>query len=275
MGLSCAASSPPPPASGPRRNPCIRGGTQVGGTLVRTGAVPAWGVRRLGEPGRDPLLVRLSCAIGLPERWPDILGLAVRVQGDSGGDLLFATTGRGWVADHSAGSCSYRGERPTGAWRPPALSDAERADDPRRGARDPARRECCEWTAHLAAASPRDPWRRFGILELALPTSDHDPLVSFDPMLNPVPGLPPTTGRGTPARARTWRRGGPGAPHSGRMGRSVLPLRRMHRSFDDTMDGAGQFHGPRAIMPSDGPWPAPAKGRRRNRRRRPERPWCG
>ena len=88
------------------------------GALARargTRALHAVGVCGRGtlkfEPGTDhgvPLLsgarshsclVRASRAVGLP-RLPDIEGLALRIDGPDGGDLLFASTGAGMVTRH-------------------------------------------------------------------------------------------------------------------------------------------------------------------------------
>ena len=57
----------------------------------------ATGVAWLDEPDSDLVLVRRSRAVGLPTRWPDVHGLAVRVALTRGGvgDLLLASTGWG------------------------------------------------------------------------------------------------------------------------------------------------------------------------------------
>ena len=53
-------------------------GTTVHGRLVVPGGA-GLGVPLLDEPGRHDVLVRFSRALGLPDRLPDVLGLAVRV----------------------------------------------------------------------------------------------------------------------------------------------------------------------------------------------------
>jgi hypothetical protein len=55
----------------------------------------------LDVSGSRPALVRVSRSVGLPGRWPDLLGIAVRVssgRGDAVLDVLFASVaGRGWA----------------------------------------------------------------------------------------------------------------------------------------------------------------------------------
>lgn len=64
-------------------------------------AVP---VRLLAERGVHPCIVRLSRAVGTPDGWWDIGGLALRVEGAGPGhrpaDLLFASTGLGSRSRH-------------------------------------------------------------------------------------------------------------------------------------------------------------------------------
>ena len=52
--------------------------------------------------GRHPAVLRLSRGVGLPDRWPDILGLALRVDVGADGplDLLFNSAGRGPAGKH-------------------------------------------------------------------------------------------------------------------------------------------------------------------------------
>jgi hypothetical protein len=57
--------------------------------------------RALDVSGSRPALVRVSRSVGLPSRWPDLLGIAVRVssgRGDEVLDVLFASVaGRAWA----------------------------------------------------------------------------------------------------------------------------------------------------------------------------------
>lgn len=127
------------------------------------------------------MLVRRSRAVGLPEGLPDIHGLAIRVplQGGGHGDLLLATTGRGRLTRFllTAGRTPY--SRPLTTLLPyrtptgPKLIAAL--------ARSAHRYE-------LAYASPGGSWHQFGDLVLSS-TRGPDPLVSFAPVRNTLPGL--------------------------------------------------------------------------------------
>lgn len=70
-------------------------GTTVGGRLLVPGGA-GLGVPLLDEPGRYAAVVRFSRALGLPDRLPDVLGVAVRVLDAHGPgehqDLLLDTT---------------------------------------------------------------------------------------------------------------------------------------------------------------------------------------
>jgi hypothetical protein len=70
-----------------------------GGTFhatVRTAGGAGCGVALLDEGGRYRALARFSRGLGLPEGWPDVLGIALRVYGGAGPDadldLLVSTT---------------------------------------------------------------------------------------------------------------------------------------------------------------------------------------
>lgn len=71
------------------------------GRLTVTDPAPALGVEAFSRAGTRPCRARWSRAMGLPQGWPDIEGLALRLEGaatDGGdADLLFAGTGdRAW-----------------------------------------------------------------------------------------------------------------------------------------------------------------------------------
>lgn len=168
----------------PTDKPLHPRGFQVTGTLHRHGSAHRWGVPWLDEPGSDPVLVRFSRAVGLPAPLPDILGLTVRVHGAGGdGDLLLATTGRGRYSrmalvpqrDLAAGYGSLMAYRtPSG----PAWLLAECEDD----APVPQR-------IRLSAGDAAGTWWEFATIELASSAAALDPTISFDPVLNPLPGL--------------------------------------------------------------------------------------
>ncbi len=71
------------------------------GHLTVTDPAPDLGIEAIARTGTRPCRARWSRAMGLPQGWPDIEGLALRLEGaapDGGdADLLFASTGsRAW-----------------------------------------------------------------------------------------------------------------------------------------------------------------------------------
>jgi hypothetical protein len=149
-------------------------------TITRVGGPVRSGVAWLDDMGRDEAVVRVSRAIGLPDSLPDIHGLAVRVEHDGGfGDLLLASTGLGRLTRFVLTAARNPTRRPLTSllpYRSPRgpLLIAAVPESPR--------------TFDLHWAGPIGPWHRFGRLEVGEPWSDDVPL-SFDPILNVVPGL--------------------------------------------------------------------------------------
>ena len=148
--------------------------------LRRDGGWPLSGVEWLDGSGEDPVLVRTSRALGLPPRFPDIHGLALRVPTDAGhADVLLATTGLGRVsrflltASKDATSRPFTTLLPYRTPRGPVLIGAMAT------ARD---------AFELQWASSVGEWVPFGRLQLAAP-ADGDPPISFDPVVNHLPGL--------------------------------------------------------------------------------------
>ncbi len=212
------------------------------GVLRRTGATPPFGSAWLDGSGADEVLVRLSRSAGLPAPLPDVLGLAVRVPVAPGrvGDLLFSTTGRGRLSrfvllprrDPGAtyGTllpyCTSTGTTVLlAAWGAPGAEQGGRT-----------------WT--LAAATPGGPWREFAQLHLDTRPLDEepDPSLSFDPVLNSVPGLTfpdwvSALREGSYSAARHVRTGG--RPDQS-LGRSPAPDRDAGRRgpADGSADGA-------------------------------------
>lgn len=146
----------------------------------------AWatGVPFIDDAGPVAAIVRLSRSVGTPEPWPDVLGLAIRVPTPSGhGDVLLASTGRSragrWALQPRvrvagttfASLMPYRS--PTG----PVLISARPEPDGRRFT--------------LCVARPLGAWCRFADLVVHdEPVGDRDdPIISFDTVLNQVPGL--------------------------------------------------------------------------------------
>jgi hypothetical protein len=156
-------------------------GRVVRGRLVRHGDGGGTGVPLLEEPGEDDVLVRESRSVGLPGPLPDIQGLAVRVTNPDGspGDLLLASTGWGALTRFVLTPSTTTYGRPLTTLFPyrtprgPLLLGARSADP---GA------------VRLAWALGTGAWHDFAVLEVS-DQSAGDPTVSFDPVLNQVPGL--------------------------------------------------------------------------------------
>lgn len=169
-----------------RTKPLHPHGSVVPVRLVRTGLDPGYGVPWLDESGVDTGVARFSRSIGLPSGLPDILGLAIRLDGpDAPHDLLLATTGRRPVlrsmlfpriAPLATYGTLFPYETPLGsvvlaAWPSPATTHV------------PA-------VLALAVAAPLGSWREFGRLELAArPEHASDQQLDLDPVLHPLPGL--------------------------------------------------------------------------------------
>jgi hypothetical protein len=158
------------------------------GRLTRRGVSPPTGVAWLDQPGDDDLLVRLSGAMGVPRRWPEILGVALRTPTGAGafGDLLFATTG--------TGTASRFALRPTWA---PARRNRYTTLLPYRTPNGPVVLGIFPGPPggpdfELMCASLCGPWRPFASLQLTEPPGvPTDPTISFDPTLNAIPELEP------------------------------------------------------------------------------------
>ena len=149
------------------------------GELHREGSDEAVGVPLLDEPGVDAVTARVSRATGLPAPLPDIHGLAVRVPLTDGrhGDLLLASTGLGPATRFLLKPARHPRvlttllpyATPTGPVLLAAVAQGEERYD-------------------LLWARTRGPWHRWGRLILR-ERHDADPLVSFDPVANPLPAL--------------------------------------------------------------------------------------
>jgi hypothetical protein len=162
----------------PAAKPLHPEGEVRAGRLERHGRGPRSGVPWLDEPGEDPVEVRLSRAIGLPDALPDIHGLALRVHGTDGpGDVLLASTGTGRVTRHVLTASRDPRGRPLTTLLPYATdggpvvlaADSLGPDEYR-----------------LSWSHPARPWHEFGTLYL---DERRDARISFDPVLNRVPGL--------------------------------------------------------------------------------------
>jgi hypothetical protein len=154
------------------------------GVLRRHGCSWTTGVSWLDDAGSDEVLLRFSRSVGLPKPFPDVLGLAIRIPLDTGGhgDLLLATTGSGRF-----GRFVLRPARRRGAVYS-CLIPYRAATGPVLLAALPLDEDGTQFD--FVCASLTGAWSSFGRLEV-LPESDHsrDVPVSFDPVLNIVPGL--------------------------------------------------------------------------------------
>lgn len=165
----------------PSAKPLHPRGRLVTGVLHRMGVADPVGAAFVDEPGTDDVLVRRSRAVGLPAPLPDIHGLAVRVPLAEGGhgDLLLASTGWGRVSRFVLTGGVRPDARPLTTLMPYRTGSGQLV---LLGARF-----LDEQRVVLACAVGTGPWQTFG--ELRLGTDQGDPLVSFDPVRNPLPGL--------------------------------------------------------------------------------------
>ena len=180
----------------PAAKPLHPKGIQFRGTLYRSGSHFPLGVPWLDESGSDPVLVRLSRSIGLPESLPDIHGLALRIERPQGCvDVLFATTGQGKVSRFlltprlSPGG-AYSTLMPYRAVTGPIVLLAFLDGDGGlpKSMHSPNGRP--SMTVRLSAAIATGPWREFGHLQLTGPIHNNDSPVSFDPILHQMSDLP-------------------------------------------------------------------------------------
>jgi hypothetical protein len=189
------------------RKPLHPRGLVVPARLERHGLEAPLGAPFLDEPGSGTGVARISRSAGLPDGWPDVWGLALRLdlaQAPSGiADLLLAGAFAGPVARHAL--ALRRGlQAPLTCVLPyrTATGRLIMIGAPERSPALPSGRE--DLAAHLAehtltltlaAAEPRGRWRPFATLTAGgtvLGTGDgHDERedVSFEPVLNPLPGL--------------------------------------------------------------------------------------
>ncbi|MGN9777908.1 phosphodiesterase [Micromonospora sp. H33] len=173
-----------------------------------TGEVTVWGrpgpptgVPLIDRPGRYPATVRLSKGVPTPDGWPDVLGLAVRVQhgGDRPFDLLVSSTGAAPVLRHVplprrrfAGT--YTTVMPFRAGRRrlflAALADPESVDLGRHLADVATATRSDAPRLVLAVASAVGPWRPFGQVSVGAQLgAREDAALAFDPIGNLPPGL--------------------------------------------------------------------------------------
>jgi hypothetical protein len=164
----------------PTRKPLHPSGEILRGRVRRHGSSPSAGVPWLDEPGEDDALVRLSRAIGLPATLPDIHGLALRVSSvDGPADLLLASTGWSRLGRFVLTFGREPESRPLTSLLPYRTESGPVVLGAR--AVTPGMYEL-SWSRAGGA------WQVFGGLELVGGVAG-DEHVSFDPVLNQLPGL--------------------------------------------------------------------------------------
>jgi hypothetical protein len=180
-GAGLAAATRLLAAVRPAAKPLHPRGEVVLARLRRTGAEPPTGAEWLDQQGGGEVLVRRSRAVGLPDGLPDIHGLAIRVprDGDRHGDLLLATTGRGRVGRFVLTAGRTPQSRPFTTLLPYRTPS---------GPKLLAAVARSEHRYELAYAALGGTWHPFADLVLSS-TAGPDPLVSFDPVRNTLPGL--------------------------------------------------------------------------------------
>lgn len=164
----------------PARKPLHPRGEYARATLTRFGGGDS-GVAWLDRPGVDDVVVRMSRAVGLPRGWPDVRGIALRLHlGYGDADLLFATTGWGRLtrffltAARAVDQRAYTTLLPYRTPHGPVVLGLQPEGD---------------GMFRLERAYGTGPWTAFGRLAIDGPYAG--PALAFDPVLAPVPGLPP------------------------------------------------------------------------------------
>jgi hypothetical protein len=152
------------------------------------------GIDWLDETGTDEVVVRLSRGAGLPDRFPDLLGFALRLPGERPVDVLLSSAGQGrwarWLpvlrrdAATPYGSLMSYGST-AGRVRLVAVPQGGPLPSDRDGltAAGPGR------VFTLAAAVGGGPSQPFGTVTLGAATEPPDPPLHFDAVLNAPPGL--------------------------------------------------------------------------------------
>ena len=193
------------------RKPLHPRGLVVPARVVRHGLTEPVGVAWLDEPGSDDGVARISRSAGFPGGWPDVWGLALRVDSSASpsgvADLMLATSFAGRAARHAL--ALRRGLRAPLTCVLPYRTLTGRLvmiGIPERSPELPSHRNALSAhlaghrsTLTLAAAIGESDWRPFGTVTLGgevLGTgdgrehgNDAEADVSFEPVLNPLPGL--------------------------------------------------------------------------------------
>ncbi|MFC8040704.1 hypothetical protein ACFUOZ_15240 [Paenarthrobacter sp. NPDC057355] len=173
-------------------------GIRLVGTLDRDGGTGRAGIPWLDASGSTQVEARISRSIGLPDAFPDIIGLAVRfTEQGKRSDMLLATTGPTGLGRfilrlrRDAARAVFSSMMPYKSNKGPVLIAARTIGGPEKLPMDPgAFRSLLEekpWTLELQHASPLGRWARFGTLTLRVADDAEDTIERFDPVLNPLP----------------------------------------------------------------------------------------
>ncbi|MEV7663451.1 hypothetical protein [Paenarthrobacter sp. NPDC089316] len=174
-------------------------GIRLVGSLDRDpGAREPSGIPWLDAAGSTMVEARISRSIGLPDAFPDIIGLAVRfTEEDKVSNLLLATTGPTGLGRfilrlrRNAAAAFFSSMMPYKSQTGPVLIAARTIGGPEKLPMKPdAFRSLLgkgPWTLELGHASPFGAWNRFGTLTLWLADNADDTAERFDPVLHPLP----------------------------------------------------------------------------------------
>jgi hypothetical protein len=165
-------------------------GLGLTGELTRTGTSgePS-GIDWLDDAGTDSVVARFSRSVGLPEGFPDVLGLALQVtpsNGASVADVLFSSTG--WQLPGrfllqpklDIASATFTTLMPYRGAKGPVLLGLRTLNLPAGSVTSG------EWVLGLYWAKPTGPWRQCG--ELRLRATPADTPLRFNPLENQPPG---------------------------------------------------------------------------------------
>ncbi|AFR30461.1 hypothetical protein [Arthrobacter sp. Rue61a] len=174
-------------------------GIRLVGTLERdAGPREPSGIPWMDTAGSNVVDARLSRSIGLPDAYPDIIGLAVRfTEQDKLSDTLLATTGPIGLGRfilrlrRDAASAVFSSMMPYRSDTGPVLIAARTIGGPAKLPVEPSAFRSLlgdeTWILELHHGSPLGPWNRFGTLALSLADHAEDTAERFDPVLNPLP----------------------------------------------------------------------------------------
>lgn len=174
-------------------------GVALAGTIERHPSGSASGIDWIDSAGTDPVTARLSRSLGMPQGWPDIIGLALRISTQAGpADVLLASTFLPWpgrlllVPHRYASDSNLTSLMPYKGDDGPVLL-AARTEGP--GVRLPSAPDAFRkalgsgtWTLGLYHARPSGRWIRFGTLTLVLDSNEADTSMRFDPLVHTMPG---------------------------------------------------------------------------------------